>query len=234
MMTILNQHPEIFLTDESRVMVWATRLLVDEKVWEETQILNADKGVFRPILTAYLRFTILDYYRSLAGSLYTYWGDKMPHLPGASYFEAIRELYPDAKIINLHRDPRSVVASLIERGWTDLREGTALWCSLTKDVLEYQEVFGPEQFLSVHYPDLLGNRKRVTHRCLDFLGLKMGKDLYNWLQLEGEVTTVVSEPTAEIGTPPGVRLIPTEEWYVVSQCRELMETLGYKTKGVYK
>jgi hypothetical protein len=229
MMTLLNRHSKIFLTDETRVMVWATDVLHRKEVWEDTQVLNTDKEAFRHLLVNHLRFLIRDYYHKFMGAAsYAYWGDKMPHQPGARYFLAILELYPNAKIINVHRDPRSVVASLLTKGWAkEVAGGVELWCKLTWAAIKYEEIFGPEQFLSIHYRDMLRSRRKVALDCLKFLDLQMEVGLEKWLQAEKKEPTIVSAPTAAIGTLPQDRLAPAHEEYVLSQCEELMEKLGY-------
>lgn len=205
-------------------------ILYDENVWESKEAVGTRRGNFRPFFLKGLREAVREYHLSFTKRPVKYWGDKMPHIGRSNYFRAILELFAHARVINMYRDPRDVVASLMELGWSDLRSGTEVWCSLTKVALEYAKRMGPN-FFSLFYEELCEDRVEITRRCLEFLGLEMEDDLANWLEMEASLPTMVSSPTAELGTPSTEKLYPVEMWYVLSQCRELMGALGYEIKG---
>ncbi len=98
-------------------------------------------------------------------------GEKTPrhceHLP------RILQIFPDAKIIHIHRDPRDVILSLKERAWAQ-KKSVAANARHCRGVFERMETFqrnnGEARALEVSYESLVAGPERELKRVCAFLG----------------------------------------------------------------
>jgi hypothetical protein len=99
------------------------------------------------------------------------WGDKRPnyilHLP------EILQMFPDAQIIDVVRDPRGAVSSMKELGWFagSVGPGAELWVASIEAGRFAQARLAPDQYLQVRYEDLLDDPPTVLAGVAAFLGL---------------------------------------------------------------
>jgi hypothetical protein len=98
------------------------------------------------------------------------WGDKRP-----TYFRnvgLIRELFPDAQIVHLVRDPRDCVASLKRMRWW--RQGvagaTATWVHSVDCARRAQRTLPPDSFFELRYEDLVADPQGQLEKLCSFLG----------------------------------------------------------------
>lgn len=97
--------------------------------------------------------------------------------------QALLERYPDAKIVQTHRDPLRVMASMashatvLRRAFSDTvnaervaADWTDRWARALDDFLEVRDRARPEQFLDIDYDDVERSPIGTMERIYDFLG----------------------------------------------------------------
>jgi len=105
----------------------------------------------------------------------TRWGDKRPSL--VLNLDAAFAMYPDARYVNVVRDPRAVVASIrtVGRryGWGahGIPGGTDTWERSVRAAERWRRHLGPRQFLDVRYEDLVTDTAGALGRIVEFLAL---------------------------------------------------------------
>lgn len=172
----------------------------------------------------------------------------------ARHLELIRAIVPGAKFVHLVRDPRAVVASMIERSrrpfgeWapSEVKRATSSWRAHVSAGLRDAR---PEDTILVRYEDLRGNLDRELRRLADFLDLAGAVDA--WLvgdpgarafERSRSATVARIDPSAapgpsglqgvrdlpgEIGAPTTRSLSGASRWYIESRCATEMAQLGY-------
>lgn len=124
LVNVLNRHPDIFLTNETRVMTWANRALnvLPKNPW----ILASSRDEFLAHMRKELGATIRRFYLSLGAPSFARWGDKNPHYADRKSdpdcLALINEIFPDSQFIHLVRDAPRVVESIVRKGWAPLDE----------------------------------------------------------------------------------------------------------------
>lgn len=97
----------------------------------------------------------------------------------ALFIPEIMELLPRTRIINVLRDPRDVVSSILAaskswgRSWApnDARKATSLWVQHVEAVDAAAKEISKSQFYEVRYEELHGDTVEVLRRTSNFLGL---------------------------------------------------------------
>lgn len=98
-------------------------------------------------------------------------GEKTPRHEQA--VPRIAQLFPDARFVHIHRDPRDVVASILEMEWrsSDSVAALARECRRTyRRQARFARELGPERHLTVRYEDLVAEPEAVLERVCAFLG----------------------------------------------------------------
>lgn len=98
----------------------------------------------------------------------------------ALYLPEIRELLPESRFIHVVRDPRDVVASLLEAsrswgvGWAPRGSRTAvrMWVQHVRSANEAAKAISPRQFVEIRYETLLTSPESTLRDVADFLGLQ--------------------------------------------------------------
>ncbi len=96
------------------------------------------------------------------------WVEKTPnHL---LHLKEIRELYPQAPIIHIMRDPRDSVLSMVKLPWTSESyvENCYLWLDWYQASIEFLE--SDPLSLTLKYEDLVADQAGCLHRLCDFIG----------------------------------------------------------------
>ena len=115
------------------------------------------------------------------------WLGKTPH--HLEHIDALLEIFPDAKIIQTHRDPVRVVASfcsMIAHGravFSDVVDPHQVGAQLAANALravnrsmEIRDRNDASHFLDVHYGDVVGDPLKQIRRIYDFLGLELSPE----------------------------------------------------------
>lgn len=164
-------------------------------------------------------------------------GEKTPR--HESYIPRIRELFPDAKFIHIHRDPRDVVLSMANRPWGEQKSlyARAKRCRDVYDRAEhYNRTLPPRCFAQVSCETLIREPERTLRRLCDFLGEPFDaamlefheREHAGFLEREREwkaLTTKPLDPT-RVGRYKG-RLSPYEIRVVEHVVGAHLERLGY-------
>jgi hypothetical protein len=95
--------------------------------------------------------------------------------------------YPDAKIIQTHRDPLRVMASMashatvLRRAFSDsanpesiAADWTERWAQALRKFLAIRDRSAPEQFLDLGYDDIENSPLETVERVYAFLGRRLG------------------------------------------------------------
>lgn len=170
--------------------------------------------------------------------------EKTPH--NALVIDLILELYPDASIIHLIRDPRSVCASLhaASKGWgkawapSSPIASSRLWRKSNSKVLEVSS----GNILRVHYEDLRRNTGQEVKKIYEWLGLDVDDSEVQRIVEVNEFDTLKKTKKTSFNDsfePEGFfRQGKVDEWknelsksdirVIEYLCKDLMEDFGYQ------
>lgn len=101
----------------------------------------------------------------------TRWGDKRPS--HAWNLNAIFDLFPRARYINVVRDPRACVASMNRVGWSwgGVESATEMWQRAVVSAEAWKRRLPEAQFLEVGYEELVTGPRESLERVCAFLDL---------------------------------------------------------------
>ena len=98
------------------------------------------------------------------------WGDKSTPLQAGEILEMHR-LFPDARFIHIHRDPRGVAHSIVEAGWApNLAAGAAYWRVAMKSIRSGLATVPPDQVHEISYRNLCMAPESMLRDLCSFLG----------------------------------------------------------------
>lgn len=198
---LLNTHRDVFLTNETRVMVFASRAIND--LAENKQALLHHKRAFLDVLRDELPRTIVRYYRDLGATGHVRWGDKHPQYadPGLDEpcLDTIDDLFAGSQFVHIVRDPRDVVASITRKGWLGVEGAIDVWKQTVEHTRHFGDKLGPDRYLEIRYDDLVSRGVPTTARILDFLGLELDDTVVEFLERQEKSRTPFSRPTTSEG-----------------------------------
>lgn len=98
------------------------------------------------------------------------WGDKRPAY--ALKLDIIRELFPNAQVVNIVRDGRDCVASLKEMSWYrhDFVYAVSAWALSVDRMRRAARELPPDSFHELRYEDLVADPERELRSLCEFLG----------------------------------------------------------------
>jgi hypothetical protein len=98
------------------------------------------------------------------------WGDKRPSL--VRWIDVVLRLFPDAQIINIVRDGRDPIASLLDMPWNtkDMYYWVAHWCAAVDAAARAQKRLPADSYCQVRYEDLVASPEAELRRLCDYLG----------------------------------------------------------------
>lgn len=170
---ILNKHPEVHVSDETRIFAWAHDVLHRLTGDERTSYRKRDE------LVAYLRRTlpgyVRDFYRELAPEA-RFWGDKNPHYAhphNLGCLETVVELYPEARFLHILRDGRDVVTSGLRGVWTEFESVHRMWTTHLDIGCSFGRALPSGRYLEIRYEELIRDDLAMARRIFDFLGLDL-------------------------------------------------------------
>lgn len=140
------------------------------------------EGFVRPVYMAstFERETLLIWAReflsnlnskALAESGARTWCDDTPS--NAHFADFLLELYPEAKIVHMVRDPRDVLASFLEQPWVspDISRTVLRLCNAYRRLIEVEGRLGSTRFLTLRLEDMCGNFEATKARLCDHCGI---------------------------------------------------------------
>jgi hypothetical protein len=212
---VLNQHPLIELTNESRIFVLLQDLL---EIRSRTPDLL--EPVFRKPLTRYVRRNlggwVEQFYREELGVTAPIWGDKHPPYADPNVLTAhaarlspaprtgsslrtIGAALPHAKFIHVHRDPRYVAYSMLRKGWVDsLEDAVSVWRRHVEEIDAFFDEIPADRHLTLRYADLVEQPHSAAAAITDFLDLGHDGGMAAFLAAEQNDPTPFSEPVTDL------------------------------------
>lgn len=169
----------------------------------------------------------------------TVWGDQSPiH---TFYWPWILATFPKAKYLHLVRDGRDAIASLLERGKylereMSLEEATHRWIISVHNANSLKARVASDQFLEIHYEELVTQPVQVLHRVSEFVGIEYREKMLDFWKLPTTVEHRTQEYHRNLGRPISTasigkwaeRLSATQQQYILAETAPLLEQLGYQ------
>jgi hypothetical protein len=116
------------------------------------------------------------------------WADKRPAYSG--FVAMLFAMFPDAQYVNVVRDPRGAVASLMKMGWYSpevaLHAATAHWEASIQRTDHFARNLRPDQLLDVRYEDMVADPHAAFERICAFAGLRAGDTVAEMIEAERE------------------------------------------------
>ena len=199
---ILNSHPDVFISHESRVFAWLYQAL--EILPQDDLFLYNHRNAFVEHLRTLFPEAIRDFYRSLAPGV-RHWGDKNPlyadHRVRAC-LDMVAELFPGSVFIHIIRDGRDVVTSLLRKKtglkpWVTFEEAHDTW----KWNVDLGRKFGqrlPEnRYFELRYEDLVRDDVALSGEIFRFLGIEMDPSVEAFCLGQQAKRTPFKDPTRD-------------------------------------
>jgi hypothetical protein len=103
------------------------------------------------------------------------WGDKTPL--NTYYLDWVFKTFPQAKFINMIRDGRDVVSSLMKANLTNVNNGCLRWNQAIENAKNFESIIGPQQFLTIYYENLVSSPQESVKRICHFLDVSFDDSL---------------------------------------------------------
>lgn len=233
---LVNKHPEVHVSDETRIFAWAhdvyRRLPADDR----TVYRKRDEFVDyqRRALPKYIR----GFYRELAPEA-RYWGDKNPHYAhpdNLGCLETILELFPRARFINILRDGRDVVTSGLRGVWTDFDSVHRMWTSHLDIGCSFGRALPAEQYFELRYEELIQDDLAMARRMFEFLGIELHPDVERFCRNQQERRTPFCTPSRDIRSDVtrsdwADYLTPAQQVRSLELLGEHLVRFGYESRG---
>lgn len=231
---IFNKHPEVHVSDETRIFAWVhdayRRLTADERTCYRMREELVD--YLGRTLAGYVR----DFYRELAPDA-RFWGDKNPHYVhphNEGCLETILELFPEARFVHIMRDGRDVVTSGLRGVWTDFDAVHRMWVSHLEIGCSFGRALPPEQYLEFRYEDLIRDDLAMARRIFEFAGIDMHPAVERFCRNQQESRTPFCTPSRDIradvtGSDWADYLSPEEQLQSLELLGDGLVRFGYET-----
>ena len=241
---VLNEHPLIQLTNESRIFV-LMKDLIEERSFRP-HLIGRD---FQERFSAFMRRNagelVERFYRDGLQVTAPIWGDKHPpyadpavlsgrkgaelRLPvSGSCLRLIRDCLPSVKFIHIHRDPLQVAHSLLSKRWAEsIDDGVQVWRDYVSEIVEFLGRIDHAQHLTIRYSDLLAQPEEVASAVGRFLGLADVESLKQFLLAQRKGPTPFSDPVTDLTAAYRVRPARHTNRRALALAGATAERLGY-------
>ena len=238
---VMDLHPAIYVSHETRVFAWLHAVV--NVLPQSDQFVVTERERFVSHLRATLPAVLRDFYEQLNPDT-RYWGDKNPHYADPNNrgcLALIAELFPGTRFVNLVRDGRDVVASLVRRAhengdpWVDFDAAHRTWNTHVEIGRSFGARQAPGSYLEIRYEDFVRDDVVGAKELCAFLDLDLPPAVEEFCAAQRQRRTPLSSPTREsIGDPA------SSDWATVfsheEQVRSLdllgpqLVNLGYETE----
>lgn len=194
----LNQHPEVFISMETRVFVWVHQSL--NVLTRQDGVLLNERAAFVEHLRRLYPKLIRDFYLQLAPAA-RYWGDKYPAYASPQHkecLETIADLFPGARFIHIIRNGLDVVTSIARKGWVKFEAAHGVWTSYVDGGCEFGRKLPAGRYFELRYEDLIRDDLAMARKVFDFLGIEMHPDVVRFCREEQAERTPLSGPTRDM------------------------------------
>ena len=166
---IVNAHPEVFISDELRMVSWlikeARKIEAGFEVNGDPYPFNHGKEFSRYLLNNAGSIFAPFYYlnsENYGKEALKYWGDKYPH-----YDEVLPQMvhmFPRAKYVMIHRDLRDVMASVQSGHQWEIEKAASYVCKIYKRYIDIVYGFPTYEWLEKYILPMI--RKQTEYRFL--------------------------------------------------------------------
>ena len=190
---ILSAHPDVYAAGEQPVVPRLGRLL--KKILKEEQPYPFPLDDFSPELREHAARHYL-WSISEFNSEAPYIVDKMPH--NFMNLGLIYSIFPEAKVININRDPRDIAISNYQQNFAARNGGMGYAFKLSniaREINRYYTIMDhwsevlPSKPFKLNYEDLVADQRAEMDKVLDYLGLEWVDEMAEFYKVERAVRT---------------------------------------------
>jgi len=130
--------------------------------------------------------------------------------------DKILRMFPDAKIINMIRDGREVVNSMLKSGFSvpwskDFKLACETWSHFTKKGYEFSQKY-PKNVLNVYQKDLVYDTENAVKKVFDFFGLQFEPNTVQYLRTKRVNSSYGNDDKTNFKTPKDPALLKKPQW----------------------
>jgi Sulfotransferase family/Domain of unknown function (DUF6473) len=228
---ILNAHPDVFISHETRVFAWLHRVL--EVLPQDDRLVSNERDAFTSHLRAVFPELIRDFYRDLAPDA-VYWGDKNPHYAAryhAGCLEMIAGMFPRSRFIHIIRDGRDVVSSILRKHYAggkpwvkSFEQAHTVWTSHVERGTAFGRTLAEGRYFELRYEDLVADDVALSAQMFNFLGLELNPAVEAFCRGQRENRIPFKEPTRDFGR--GIAASDWERIFSPDEQRRSLELIG--------
>lgn len=234
---VLDHHPGIFLTNETRVMLLFSRML--NRWVGARRLLATSREEVVETLWHQVPGLVEQIYRDLGVRPGQRWGDKYPqYADGDQDPEALRtidRLFPAGQYVHIIRDPRAVVASIVAKEWLEFGEAIQAWRAFVSHARAFGAEVGESRYHELRFEDLVVDGKETIGSILRFLDLPDDEEVDAFLLSQESERDHLSYPTGQpgsIGPESWAERLDSEQLRTVEmELAPMMSDLGYEPSG---
>lgn len=198
---LLNSHPEVCVSNETRVFAWAHEAL---QMTSNKRLVNNDAAAFQQHLTAVLPGFLRTFFLEMNPRA-RYWGDKNPHYASPSNqgcLETILSLFPAAKFIHLVRDGRDVAASGLRGVWGDFDRMHLMWNRHVEIGRAFMQTVPAGQVMEIKYEELVRDDFAMAAKMFSFLGIPLHPEIEVFCLKQSRERTPFCKPARDLSKGP--------------------------------
>lgn len=242
---VLNQHPEIGITNEARVFADLKHRL-DPATARDDLIGRDFQADWQDFQRRHAGAVIEQFYREQLGITTRIWGDKHPPyadptllsgrddaIPAeprsGACLDLIAAVLPTAKFIHIHRHPARVARSLARKGWiSGFDAGLAIWRQYLSEIDAFLAGLPEHRQLTLAHDDLIEDADRAARDIAGFLDLADSSPIARFLHAQRRRPTPFSDPVTDIGAAPSAAT-RRDEAQAIRTLGSLAAQFGYGT-----
>ena len=243
--SVLNQHPLIRLTNESRIFM-LMKDLIENRSTRPDLLEPEHQEEFQCFARQHAGRWAEQFYRTSLGATEPIWGDKhtsygdpaaltgrgedgaMLEPRSGSCLQLIRECLPNAKFIHLHRHPWQVGASMHRRGWVDsVAAGVRVWKQHVSEIEAFFAGLDEGSRLTLTFSELVEHPDLVASHLGALLGLGDTTPFARFLASQRTQPTPFSSPTSDLRQPLALPVPAGRELASLAAETETAQQLGY-------
>jgi Sulfotransferase family/Domain of unknown function (DUF6473) len=200
---ILNSHPEVFISHETRVFAWLHHAF---RLADDHRLLANSRPEFLALLRSALPEMLREFYLELAPDA-RYWGDKNPHYAdpfNRGALEFVVELFPGSRFVHIIRDGRDVISSLSQKRWSDGTPWTTfdnairMWKTHVRMGRGFGEGLAAGRYFELRYEDLVRDDAGFAAELFRFLGIEPHPAVRAFCESQREERTAFMEPVRDL------------------------------------
>ena len=265
---ILNGHSQIAIPDE--LEYFQSKMAgVDIRLWQNPPISKSHYQVFiseflksksevlpeidlKQLESKIVRYNLMNFREPYRLTMETWakhygkqrWGEKTP--VNGLYIDILLEMFPDAKFLQIIRDPRAVVSSMNQDNFTCYsNDSTINSLNLQKQIKAtnnfLEELVPKTQKMTIKYEDLVINPKNTIVKICEFLEESFEENLLNFhlnshlfmkKQAMNQYNKLATQPISGLNFCKWKQKLSSHDISIIeSICSKYMKTYGYFPDG---